>query len=217
MGGRVARIAMRGAAVLSGVVLIALTVGFIEFAADVGGVRDPAPPEPAEGIVVFTGGQDRIKDAIRLLADGFARRLLISGVHPETTAAALAAQAGDRSDLFGCCIDLGHSARDTIGNAEETALWARKQGFTSLIIVTSSYHMPRSLAETRRAMPEAQLDGYAIATSSVDFERWWQSPQAVSLLMFEYVKLLATRARQALERFGFEVNQGIERTRCRGI
>ncbi|NND48614.1 MAG: YdcF family protein [Rhizobiales bacterium] len=194
-GRRAARVLTRALIGLAAIGIVVLAVGFVEFAGEVSDARNSTLPAKAEGIVVFTGGQDRVAVAIGLLDDGFAKRLLISGVHPETTKSALSALSGGRNDLFGCCIDLDRNARDTIGNAEQTAVWARKQGYSSLIIVTSSYHMPRSLAELGRALPDVRLIGHAVSTSSVDLEHWWQNPRAASLLVVEYVKFLAARAR----------------------
>lgn len=192
------RIVLRTLIGLAGLGLVAFGFGFVQFAREASGAGEARLPARADGIVVFTGGRDRIGGAIRLLAEGYAKRLLISGVHPDTTEVAIAALAGGREDLFECCIDLGHSALDTIGNASETANWAERQGFSSLIIVTSSYHMPRSLAELGRVLPEARLEGHAISTSSIDLTHWWRTPRAVSLLLSEYVKLLAARARLGL-------------------
>ena len=44
----------------------------------------------ADAIVVLTGGQARVSEAVRLLEEGHANRLLISGVHPGTTREQLA-------------------------------------------------------------------------------------------------------------------------------
>ena len=194
-GRRLARVLSRALIGLVVIAAILFGVGFVEFAGEVSDTRKSALPAKAEGIVVFTGGRDRVSVAIKLLDGGYAKRLLISGVHPETTKSALSAYSGGSKDLFGCCIDLDRNARDTIGNAEQTAAWARKKGYSSLIIVTSSYHMPRSLAELGRALPDVQLIGHAVSTSSVDLAHWWQNPRAVSLLAVEYVKFLAARAR----------------------
>ena len=60
--------------------------------------------------------------------------------------------------LFNCCVDLGYEALDTVGNADETRTWARSNGYTRLIVVTSRYHMPRSLAELALAMPRGHAD-----------------------------------------------------------
>lgn len=192
---RRARRGVRVLAAVCGVGLVAFVLGFVQFAQSIAEPPAAQQPAAADGIVVFTGGPDRISGALALLADGVARRLLISGVHPRTTKAALARVESGHDGLFHCCVDLGRTARDTVGNADETAAWARRHGFTSLIIVTSGYHMERSLTELARAMPEAKLIGHAIATPSLDLAHWWREPGAARVLLSEYVKLLAARSR----------------------
>ena len=73
-GGRLARVLSRA---LIGLVVIAAAlfgVGFVEFAGEVSDTRKSALPAKAEGIVVFTGGQDRVSVAIKLLDGGYAKR-----------------------------------------------------------------------------------------------------------------------------------------------
>src|SRR5690242_6165147 len=74
----------------------------------------------ADGIVVLTGGASRISDAIELLAAGRGKRLLISGVHRSTTTSAIARINPRYQGLVACCVDLGHAAVNTVGNAVET-------------------------------------------------------------------------------------------------
>ena len=69
---------------------------------------------------------------------------------------ALQRLSGLDEEKFNCCVDLGYAALDTIGNADETRRWAEALHYDSLIVVTASYHMPRSLAELARAMPNDQ-------------------------------------------------------------
>ena len=59
--------------------------------------------------------------------------------------------------MFDCCVDLGFTAANTLGNARETAEWARAKGYSALILVTADYHMPRARLELRAAMPEADI------------------------------------------------------------
>src|SRR5215210_7231215 len=77
----------------------------------------------ADGIVVLTGGASRISDAIELLASGHGKRLLISGVHRTTSTAEIARINPRYEGLVACCVDLGHSAINTTGNAIETRRW----------------------------------------------------------------------------------------------
>jgi len=178
--------------------VIAFAIGFVHFAVGIADLREPQPAAPADAIVALTGGADRITDAVELLYEGRARRLLISGVHPSTTRATLAAMVPDREDLFDCCVDLGHEALTTVGNAKEARNWARINGFSSLIVVTSSYHLPRSLNEIGRELPEATLIPYPVFTERVHLQKWWRSPGTTRLLLAEYTKYLMSMARLRL-------------------
>ena len=131
---------------LAGAVVVGLAVGFVAFADMVAKAAPPADPH-ADGIVVLTGDTARIDAALALLAEGRAERLLISGVNPTVSRDTIAALVGaELRPALDCCVDIDH-ARDTIENASSTGAWAADQAFSSLIVVTSGYHMPRSLAE----------------------------------------------------------------------
>jgi uncharacterized SAM-binding protein YcdF (DUF218 family) len=173
---------------------VLLLLGFIVFAASATRRISPAV-RAADGIVVLTGGVERrIEAGLGLLKKGLGRRLLISGVNQNTRPRMLLAELGA---LDTCCIDLGYEAQDTIGNAAETRAWAERNGFTRLIVVTSTYHMPRSLAELRREMPDLELAAYAVRPKFLSEGAWWLRPGVARLLGGEYVKLLATYVRCA--------------------
>ena len=77
-----------------------------------------------DGIVVMTGGQQRLDDGVRLLTQGFADKMLISGVGKGVNRAILVQALGlseaQINALF-CCVELDHAAQDTFGNAKSTA------------------------------------------------------------------------------------------------
>ena len=160
---------------------------------------EPHRVDPAAGIVVLTGGSQRLTDALGLLASGHGRRLLISGVHQKTSRDEIARIAGYRGDKLECCADLGKSARNTIGNAIEARRWARENGFRSLIVVTSNYHMPRTLGEFAHVMGDIEVVGYPVVSDSVDMTRLWADPGALRLIASEYVKYVISRARRSIE------------------
>src|SRR4051794_26370041 len=148
------------------VVLAALLVlggGFVWFVLHVPDT-EVALKQNADGIVVLTGGASRIADAIELLAAGHGKRLLISGVHRATSSAEIARLIPRYQRLVSCCVDLDHSAINTVGNAVETRRWVRDQGFASLIVVTSAYHMPRTMAELARQLPDTMLVPFPVVT-----------------------------------------------------
>lgn len=152
----------------------------------------------ADGIVVLTGGASRIADAVELLAAGKGRRLLISGVHYTTTRSEIARLAPAYEKLFSCCVDLDRTAVNTVGNAVETRRWARERGFRSLIVVTSSYHVPRSMAELAHQLPDVSLIPYPVVTEKLRTESWWTSPPALRLLIGEYVKYVVAQLRMRI-------------------
>ena len=147
----------------------------------------------AEGIVVLTGGPERISAAIRLMENKAAQRLLISGVHPQTTARQLRQITGTERDLFRCCIDLDKRAADTRGNALEARDWARDKGFTRLLIVTSDYHILRAMKEFSRVMPEAEL--MACPVSGRDGHDPLHNAASLRLWFSEYLKYLLALVR----------------------
>lgn len=160
----------------------------------------PAPePAEADGVVALTGASSlRIAAAMQLLQEGDAKRLLISGVSPEASRADVREVARAAGDVFDCCVDLGFRATSTQGNATETAGWTRYHGYKSLIVVTSDYHMPRSLLELHAAMPGVRLQAYPIVTDTVDVHRWWRDGGDARRMTVEYCKYLAVLGRNLL-------------------
>lgn len=172
--------------------------GFIWFISKVP-ANEVALDRNADGIVVMTGGASRISDAIELLAAGHGKRLLISGVHPTTSSAEIARNNPRYEKLVACCVDLDHSAINTVGNAIETRRWARQRGFSSLIVVTSAYHMPRTMAELGQQMPDVALVAFPVVTEKLRNEPWWASGPTARLILSEYAKFVFAQLRMSIE------------------
>jgi uncharacterized SAM-binding protein YcdF (DUF218 family) len=195
-----------------GVAIIALVafafvgavIGFVGFLSQLRGA-ETKPSRSADGIVVLTGGSSRVSDAMELLADGYGRRLLISGVHPTSAASDISRSLTDNQFLLSCCVDLDRSAVNTRSNAAETRRWARERGFKSLIVVTSNYHMPRAIVELSHAMPEVTLIPFAVVGDKWREEPWWTNAATVRLLLSEYVKYVAAEVRLRLADAGLEM------------
>jgi uncharacterized SAM-binding protein YcdF (DUF218 family) len=177
----------------------ALVFGFVLFAVSV--TREDATGwDKADGIVVLTGGDNRIEAGAKLMGEGRAKRMLISGVNRKVSREEMQRLLGIDKQIFNCCVDLGYEALDTVGNADETRTWANSNGYTRLIIVTSRYHMPRSLAELALAMPGVTLLPYAVTPRRFPETAWWLHPTTTRVLISEYLKFLPAVARLTAQR-----------------
>ena len=148
----------------------------------------------SDGIVVITGGQQRLDAGLTLLATGTASKLLISGVGAGLNKVILANDLRlnqTQRDLLICCAELEFAARDTRGNARAARHWAETHNLASLILVTANYHMPRAKLAFEREMPHINLQYWPISPDDLHIDRWWTDPGLVRLLAREYAKFLA--------------------------
>jgi uncharacterized SAM-binding protein YcdF (DUF218 family) len=189
--------------------MVGLGLGFIGFLAQLRGA-EVQPGRNADGIVVLTGGSSRVSDAIELLAAGYGKRLLISGVHRTNGVNDISRTVPDSHRLLDCCVDLDYSAINTRSNAAETRRWVRERGFRSLIVVTSNYHMPRAIVEMAHAMPDVELVPFAVIGDKWREEPWWSSGTTFRLLLSEYAKYLAAETRVRLASLGLDLATDVE-------
>ena len=184
-----------------------LLLGFFVFAAKA--TRHPAQSTAAaDAIVVLTGGADRrIEAGVALLRKGFGQRMLISGINRKLKPDEFLAHL-DLTDPD--CIDLGYEAMDTVGNAVEASRWASRHRYARLIVVTSSYHMPRSLNELALAMPEVEFIAHAVRPRIFGEGPWWLRPAAARMLLAEYLKLVPSYARSTARRLLEPISTGAD-------
>lgn len=180
--------------------LIALMIWGLGLLAFTGRVDQSTPakePPVADGVVALTGASTlRLEAATKLLEEGKGQRLLISGVNREATRADVQTVTKAVKPIYDCCVDLGFAAANTVGNARETAEWAKSKGYDSLIVVTADYHMPRSMLELRAAMPHVALYPYPVKTD-LNAHRWWRTSLSARRMIVEYCKYLAILGREA--------------------
>jgi uncharacterized SAM-binding protein YcdF (DUF218 family) len=196
---------LRAAIVTAVVVVFALmALGFVVFLSQLR-ETEIKPDRKADGIVVLTGGASRVSDAMELLAAGYGKRLLISGVHRSSAVSDISRSLSEHQSFLNCCVDLDRSAINTRSNAAETRRWVRERGFKSLIVVTSNYHMPRAIAEMSHAMPDVTLIPFAVVGDKWRDEPWWSSGATFRLLLSEYAKYVAVELRVRLADLGLDL------------
>jgi len=159
-------------------------------------VRDPT--RETDAIVVLTGGSLRVESGLALLAAGKARKLFVSGVYRGVEVTELLRVSRQSPDSVACCVVLGHTADNTVGNARETAEWMNAEGFHSLRLVTAAYHMPRSELEFARAMPGVEIVPNPVFPEFLRTHRWWSARATIILIVTEYDKYLFARIQPLL-------------------
>ncbi|HYZ47954.1 MAG TPA: YdcF family protein [Sphingomonas sp.] len=132
--------------------LLVWLIGFVLF---VSLLPRPAGDRKTDGVIVLTGGPNRIERGLTVLDRGEARRMLVSGVDTTVRRSDFLTLYHASPRLFDCCIDLGQEAVDTRSNGEESAAWVRKHGYRSVRLVTTDWHMPRARFELSQALPKA--------------------------------------------------------------
>lgn len=154
----------------------------------------------SDAVVVLTGGSKRLEAGIILLEQGKAELLFVSGVNEKVTRSDIL-QVVDRGkilkndQLFSCCIKLGYVAEDTTGNAKESLEWLRINSLSSIILVTSNYHMQRAYLEFKLQNSNVRITKYPVISSDFTLSDWIINPRRFALLFLEYHKLILTSLR----------------------
>lgn len=131
-------------------------------------------------LVVFTGGSKRIDYAKGLVKDGYEGSVLITGVDERVTKEAL---LHDVPTNLHNHFTIDYTAKTTLDNVGVVQLWLANTSSKSIGLVTSYYHMPRSLMLLNR------VEGFANVTPFPVF------PEEVplSFMLREYHKFVLTQ------------------------
>jgi len=160
------------------------------------------PSEPThdtintDAIVVLTGGGLRLERGFQLLIEHRSSRIFISGVEDNVTLMSLLHNKEYRGLAeqipATAIIELGHKARSTIGNAEETAAWLANGHIKTIRLVTGNYHIPRSVYEIGQASPDVTIIAEPVFPKHFENNEWWQWESSIKLVISEYHKYIAS-------------------------
>jgi uncharacterized SAM-binding protein YcdF (DUF218 family) len=144
--------------------------------------------EHTDAIVVLTGGTQRLETGLQIFSETDAKKILISGVGYKVTKKDILknfSKQETRLKINPNDIILGSIADSTISNATEAKMFMDLHKFTTLRLITSNYHMPRSILTFKRYMPD-----YVIIQHPVGQENISLFNGKFKLIFNEYNKLL---------------------------
>ena len=140
-------------------------------------------------IVVLTGGKGRIEKGIELLEKGKGKFLLISGVFEKEKVKNK--YLSTKNSKTECCIFFEEKSKNTLQNVKEVSNWLKSKNLNidSIQIVTSYYHIPRSLIIFKKFFPQKKLITIPVKSKlSFSKEFFFHS----KLIMSEYFKIFFT-------------------------
>ncbi|WP_336293883.1 YdcF family protein [Bartonella sp. CB169] len=177
------------------IIILIFCVSFVVFSEKTERLQPPNPLLQADAIIVLTGGENRIETGLNLLQKGLGVRLLISGVNTTTNLKSFMYNTHISPKLFSCCVDIGHKAINTRGNAQESANWIKKHHYQTVYIVTHDYHMWRSLRELKYLMPDINFIAYPVKKSKI--ESTVKQINQIRILILQYIKTIEVYIRTA--------------------
>jgi uncharacterized SAM-binding protein YcdF (DUF218 family) len=146
-----------------------------------------------DAIIVLTGGENRIIDGLKLQKKYHIKKLFISGVDDNSSLTEILNSLNSEEEFSRTNIELGYSAKSTLGNRKEAEEWAKKNKIRTIILVTSNYHIPRSylLFKTSKVIESIIL--YPSFGNKFKTENLFKDKYSSSLIISEFIKYLACK------------------------
>ncbi len=155
------------------------------------------PERQSDAVVVLTGGTNRIQTGLSLMEKINASYMLISGVNKDVSHTELFPKmSGENLNK----ITLGYDALDTVGNAKEIQSWLKDKTVNSILLVTSFYHMPRSIFEIKKVNTNLQVRPWPVFPKSFNHSVEWIKTRYAWLLFIEYHKYVFVRLKHLIRK-----------------
>ena len=117
-------------------------------------LRDPGPPpRPADAIFVLSGGEGRIQEGYRAWSSGAARELYILGAGRTVPVTRIVPEVSRIPAGALSRIHVEGWSENTLENAFSAKSAVGQGKYSSVILVTSDYHVPRAVLAFRKVLP----------------------------------------------------------------
>ncbi len=151
--------------------------------------------EQADVIIAVSGGDTtaRTQEAIDLYKNGWAPKLIFSGAAQDksgpSNAAVMKRQAIEQG-IPEAAITTEDKSETTKENAEKTRGILASKDIRTAIVVTSRYHMKRTILEFRERAPNVTFRAHPTIADSQWSSWWWVTPHGWYLALTEIVKII---------------------------
>ena len=141
-----------------------------------------------DGIAVLTGGKGRINLGLELFNKSKNLRLIISGVDKKVSDKSII--PSDIKNKSNITID--KDSESTYQNAKIINKWASKYKLQNITIITSYYHMPRSMMLMRSLMPTINFYTYPVEKKISNKNSFRENMLYYFFLTEEYIKYVVS-------------------------
>lgn len=154
------------------------------------------PPRDTDMVVVLTGSSGRIKPAYELMKEMNAPVLFVAGTNARVNFDELA--KGHGMDVnYRDRVVIDKSSRTTYENAEAVLKYADENQIKKILLVTSAYHMKRSMLVFKNVLEDSGVEivPYGTAVKPISKDSWFKDIDVFKNLLvesfkFQYYKLL---------------------------
>jgi len=164
---------------------IILVIGFIKFYYSIKNTTVYSN-QNIQGIAILTGGKGRISEGIKLFLETQNSILLITGVDKKVDSEQIVpARLLKNPKVF-----IDKNSDTTLDNANAIIQWATVNKITNVLVVTSDYHMPRSMLVLKKKSKKLNFYPYLVTSNIRLEEKLLKDSKVLRFMLEEYFKYL---------------------------
>ena len=165
--------------------LILLILGFLYFL-NITKYNNLIIGKDIDGIAILTGGKGRINLGLNLLKRDYNIKLIISGVDKKVSIKSiLPKKLQGNNNIY-----IDRESESTFDNASIISEWAKKNKLYNINIITSYYHMPRSILLLNKFTDNINFYAYPVKREASQNSNFLKEIPFTLFLMQEYIKYL---------------------------
>ena len=165
--------------------LILLIIGFFNFLKIIT-YTNLITGKNIDGIAILTGGKGRIDLGLNLFKEQSNIRLIISGVDKKISAKSILPYKFQENNK----IYIDQVSESTFENAKTIAAWVKKNQLYNINVITSYYHMPRSMLLLNKFTEKVNYFAHPVKREQSKNSNFFPDMLFTLFLMQEYIKYL---------------------------